>query len=69
MKHEVAQAEADPEVSMSELATNVYVDNDKRIDYLMQITSGASSTRSPSFPRDKDIDLSITLLTPIITKS
>jgi hypothetical protein len=30
VKQEVALAEADPEVSMSELATNVYVDNDKR---------------------------------------
>ena len=31
VKKEVAQAEADPEVAMSELTTNIYVDNDKRI--------------------------------------
>jgi hypothetical protein len=31
VKKEVAQAEADPEVSLSELTTNIYVDNDKRM--------------------------------------
>ena len=35
VKKEVAQAEADPEVSMSELTTHIYVDNDKRSFILM----------------------------------
>jgi hypothetical protein len=30
VKKEIALAEGDPEVAMSELTTNIYVDNDKR---------------------------------------
>lgn len=46
MKKEVAQAEADPEVSLSELTKNIYVDNDKRSPVVIQITFAESCTRS-----------------------
>lgn len=41
---------------MSELTTHVYVDNDKRIDALTQISSGERFTRSRYSLRGKNID-------------
>lgn len=35
VKNEVKLAESDPEVDLSELTTNVYIDNSKRITVVM----------------------------------
>ena len=56
MKEAVKLAESDPDVSLTELTDNVYVDNAKRKMYIMQISFVENCTRNLCSPKDRNIE-------------
>lgn len=59
MKKEIALAESDPDVDLNTLTSHVYVDNDKREKYIIQIISEESFTKNQLFPKGNVIDVKL----------